>query len=398
MYTIDAIPVHYSYCPDFDSKEFPGVKALVYDGMNIGDKKTKVFAYIGFPKNKTAPVPAIVLVHGGGGHAYAEWVSHWNAQGFAAIAMDTTGYYPDLEKGWCYGLHGIWSNDSYVNAPDNDGSMVHGVDSEISRNWLYHAVADAMIARKIIASFEEVDETRIGICGISWGAIITSLVIGHDPDFAFAIPIYGSGYLGPEHTLGSIAQSFSHESVRNRWLAEERFQNVKIPVLWLCWNDDSSFSIQANTASYLATCNGNSKTRISIVHNMYHGHIAGWSRYESFAFAKSIVFGGVSLPKLQNQPVGRDFTVNIDYVGDFAAAAYYITAPMTYSLHNKFGRKEHTYMDQTWNVISCEIDPDTHQVTGVLPADAVGYYLEIKTLIDDKEFIVTSGYTVISNN
>ena len=168
--------------------------------------------------------------------------------------MDTTGFYPDpeAENGWHYGLYGPFIEDTYTDAPDNDGSMVQGVSSDIEKNWLYHAVADAMIARKLLASQSCVDASKIGICGISWGGVITSLVIGHDPNFAFAIPIYGSGYLGPDHTLGSISGHFQPVSVRNRWLAEDRFDQVKIPVLWLCWNDDNNFSIQANTQSYPA--------------------------------------------------------------------------------------------------------------------------------------------------
>lgn len=398
MYTIDTMPVHYTYCPEFDPKGFPGIRALTYDGMSIGDKKTKVFAYIGFPKDTPAPVPAVVLVHGGGGHAFPEWVARWNAQGFAAIAMDTTGYYPDpeSEKGVHYGLYGTFADDAYTTAPDNDGSMPQGVDSDIEKNWLYHAIADAIIARKILASHAAIDASKIGICGISWGGVITSLTIGHDPNFAFAVPIYGSGYLGSKHTLGSIARHFEPESVRSRFLAEDRFQNVKTPTLWLCWNDDNNFSIQANTASYLDTCQGNRETRLSIVHNMHHSHPAGWVRPESITFAKSIVSGAPALPKLLNQPEGRHCTVDVDYSGNFTAVAYYITSPMTYSVHSKFGGNAYTYMDQTWNIIQCTMNPKTHQVTCDLPTNAAGYYLEIKTLIDGEEFVVTSGYVTVA--
>ena len=313
--------------------------------------------------------------------------------------MDTTGFYPDpeAENGWHYGLYGPFIEDTYTDAPDNDGSMVQGVSSDIEKNWLYHAVADAMIARKLLASQSCVDASKIGICGISWGGVITSLVIGHDPNFAFAIPIYGSGYLGPDHTLGSISGHFQPVSVRNRWLAEDRFDQVKIPVLWLCWNDDNNFSIQANTQSYLDTCSANKETRLSIVHNMYHGHIVGWKRPESIAFAKAMVKGNPILPKLLTQPVGHQFTVDVECDREITASVYYITSPMTYSVHSKFGGNAHTYMDQTWNILPCAVEPATGkcQVKGCLPEDAAGYYVEIKTWIDGNEFVVTSGYTEV---
>ena len=36
----------------------------------------------------------MVLVHGGGGTAFAEWVKAWTSRGYAAIAMDTCGQIP----------------------------------------------------------------------------------------------------------------------------------------------------------------------------------------------------------------------------------------------------------------------------------------------------------------
>lgn len=397
MYHIDSMHVNFRYCPEFDPAEYPGIKALIYDGMSIGTKKTKVFAYFGFPEHIKGSVPGVVLIHGGGGHAFAQWVARWNASGFAAIAMDTTGFYPDplAESGWHYGLYGSFMEDSYIDAPANDGSMEHGVSSDIQQNWLYHAVADAIIARKILAEHPRINATEIGVCGISWGGVITSLVIGHDPNFAFAVPIYGSGYLGPSHTLGSIARHFQPESVRKRWLAEERFPRVKIPVLWLCWNDDNNFSIQANTRSYLDTCEANVETRLSIVNNMYHSHSSGWNRPESIFFAKAIVYGTATLPKLLTQSMGRKFTVDVECDRDFTVSVYYITAPMTYSVYNKFGEGAYTYMDQNWNVLSCDVERLSGKVNGCLPPNAIGYYVEVKTHIDGEEFVISSGYMEI---
>ena len=68
------------------------VKALFFDGLPWKGKPTRVFAYYGIPSNEGGgKVPAIVLVHGGGGTAFARWVKLWNDRGYAAIAMDTCG-------------------------------------------------------------------------------------------------------------------------------------------------------------------------------------------------------------------------------------------------------------------------------------------------------------------
>jgi len=57
---------------------------------------TEIFAFVGIPEGATKenPVPGIVLVHGGGGTAFFQWVSYWVKRGYAAIAMDTDGNMP----------------------------------------------------------------------------------------------------------------------------------------------------------------------------------------------------------------------------------------------------------------------------------------------------------------
>ena len=73
----------------------PGVRAVFYDGLSFQGKPTRVFAWIGTPEHAAGTkVPGIVLVHGGGGSAFAEWVGRWTSRGYAAIAMDLNGEVP----------------------------------------------------------------------------------------------------------------------------------------------------------------------------------------------------------------------------------------------------------------------------------------------------------------
>ena len=69
-----------------------GVKALFYEGAKFKGQPTRVFAYYGAPKEVSAEpgkkVPAMVLIHGGGGTAFDRWVKVWNSRGYAAITMD----------------------------------------------------------------------------------------------------------------------------------------------------------------------------------------------------------------------------------------------------------------------------------------------------------------------
>ena len=52
-----------------------GPRELYYPGVTYNGKPTRVFAYYGKPEGN-GPFPAMVLVHGGGGKAFPDWVKH----------------------------------------------------------------------------------------------------------------------------------------------------------------------------------------------------------------------------------------------------------------------------------------------------------------------------------
>ena len=62
------------------------VRALYDAGETYDGQPTCVFAYYAVPEDTGQRVPAMVLVHGGGGTAFREWVEIWAERGYAAIA------------------------------------------------------------------------------------------------------------------------------------------------------------------------------------------------------------------------------------------------------------------------------------------------------------------------
>lgn len=285
--------------PSFYPKQgtgWEGITALWYEGAKYQGKPTKVFAYLGYPTVKPGEkVPAVVLVHGGGGHAYAEWVKIWNQRGYAAIAMDTTGYFPSEQcrgltgiengpnEGYVRELYGELTDERYTVGPDNDG--LETSDIPLEGQWMYHAVVDTILAHNILRNDARIDERKIGICGVSWGGNITSIAVGCDTRYAFAIPIYGCGYL--EYSKTETCKWTKNERARELWCAERNFHKVNCPVLWLTGLHDQNFSPESNRRSYEATKGTGSI--LCVKEDLLHGHIVAWECEECYQFADKVI-------------------------------------------------------------------------------------------------------------
>ena len=164
-----------------------GVRPIMYEGEDYKNKPTKVFAWYGVPKTGKAPYPAIVLVHGGGGTAFSEWVRRWNERGFAAIAMDLNGSIPI----------GSFERPRPPHRHFAEGANVNNLNPEdpIEEQWAFYSISSIIRAHSLLLSFPEIDKKHIGITGISWGGWLTSLTVGYDQRFCYAAPVYGCGYL-----------------------------------------------------------------------------------------------------------------------------------------------------------------------------------------------------------
>lgn len=144
------------------------VKTFYYAGPSYKGRPTRVFAYYGVPAQTTVnaenqKLPAMILIHGGGGTAFDRWVKVWNSRGYAAIAMDLCGCIP-------VGTYGNWQRHELGGPPGWDASFSQ-LDDPIEDQWQYHAVSAAALAHSLIRSYPEVDAEPIGVTGISWGGL-----------------------------------------------------------------------------------------------------------------------------------------------------------------------------------------------------------------------------------
>jgi dienelactone hydrolase len=261
------------------------VKAVYFDALPWKGKPTKVFAWLGMPADSKGKVPGVVLVHGGGGTAFKEWVQKWNERGFAAISIAVEGQ-TDRKAPAKSGKRGGWKQHAW---PGPKRAGIYGDSAApLTEQWMYHAVADTVLANSLLRSLPEVDAEKVGVAGISWGGVITSTVMGIDGRFAFAIPTYGCGHkFDSKNQYGrSLGKNRLYREV---WDPMVRIKKATMPTLWLSWPGDQHFPLDCQAACYRAMPGA---YMVALLPGMKHSHAAGWNPPDSYAFAESIVRDG----------------------------------------------------------------------------------------------------------
>jgi dienelactone hydrolase len=349
------------------SHDVGSIRALFYEGIDFKGEPTRVFAYVGIPESDT-PVPAMVLVHGGGGTAFHQWVKIWNDRGYAAIAMDLEGHLPEnVATGAGRASHAY-------SGPARAGRF-NDAERPLEEQWMYHAVSDIMIAHTLIASLPEVDADRIGVTGISWGGILSSLVSGIDSRYKCAIPVYGCGYLyeslGHFKSVQSVAEKF--------WDPSHYFVEGSVPTLWVNSDSDGHFSLNSTSHCFKSTSD---HAVLSIHPGLPHGHSAGWNVRrlpEIYAFADHILLGqGAALTRIIQQPSGR--SVELVYESENpieSATVYYLNEPLTYRKPESQPNAKHAGPGE-WLTLAAELDVDAHTVRAQMPETCQTYYVNLR--------------------
>lgn len=351
-----------------------GVRAVFFQGLPWQGKTTRVFAWIGTPEHKPSQkLPAMVLVHGGGGTAFAEWVRLWTKRGYVAIAMDTCGCIPK-------GSYGKWQRDEH-GGPAGWGGFDQ-IDQPISDQWTYHAVADVILAHSLLRSLPEVDPDRIGITGISWGGYLTCITAGIDSRFKFAVPVYGCGFLGDNSAWLQTFENMPPEKSA-KWLSlwdpSSHLPNSKVPMLWVTGTNDFAYPMDSLQKSYRLPTG---PTKLAVRIRMPHGHGgAGENPEEIHSFADSIVNKGEPLATFSDQGA-TDSTA----WAKFTFQGPVINAQLNYT------KDTGQWQKRLWQKTEASIDKNSNTVKATLPVDTKVYYFN---LIDNGGIIVSSEHVEI---
>lgn len=318
------------------------VHSLFYAGEVYQGHPTEVFAFyaspttLGKPAPDKANFPGVVLIHGGGGTAFAEWAWLWAQRGYAAIAMDLSGSRPhaplyDPKTGEPVANQAA-KRDARTRLPNGGPDQGHGekfdaIGGDTSDDWPFHAAANVIRAHSLLRSMAEVDADRTAVTGISWGGYTTCLVASLDDRFKAAVPVYGCGFL----FQGESVQRPSIDNLGDRrqlWIdtydPSALLPRCRVPILFVNGTNDIHYPLDSYQKSF-DLVPGPKQMRIQV--NMPHGHRSGWMPMEIGLFIDSFCRGGTPLP-VPGKPVVEGDQVRLPFQSAMAvkeAVLHYTT-------------------------------------------------------------------------
>ena len=351
-----------------------GVKAVFFEGLPYQGKPTKVFAYYGIPEAKAGAekVPGVVLIHGGGGTAFANWVKLWNDRGYAAIAMDLCGCVP-------VGTYGKWERHPEGGPPGWDASFDQ-IAGPLEDQWQLHAVSAVVLANSLLRSLPNVDADRIGVTGISWGGYLTCLVVGVDTRFRCAVPVYGCGFLGDNSAWLPAFERLGKEKTQ-KWLDQwdpsvYLRRETKVPMLWVNGTNDFAYPMD----SWLRSAELHDPSTLCLRIRMPHGHgPAGENPEEIHVFMNSILKGG------------KPFATFVEGLGEGPhKMVRYKSDVRIVKAELCFTRDSGKWQDRNWESIPAGLSAETAHAD--LPRGATVWFFN---LFDERDCVVTADVLII---
>ena len=367
---IDAIPFAKSLWQEpqyfFDEElDNQGCKAL-FIRSDYNNQESYAFAYLGLPEGELKDKPAVLLIHGGGGTAYYEWVNAWKERGYIALAIDLEGHIPN-KTGTITDAPGDLYHASTYTAPHNQN--LGDENEDITLTWLHYACRTSIIANSFLHHYVGVNPYKIGVCGVSWGGYITSIISGYDDRFAFAIPYYCiTDMVDGPCPIGTYIKSHrSFEIFDNA----EPLKYIETPFLYIGSNTDTHSNIEQASEIVSSMKNGH----ISIINRMLHSHFHALSSVEQFLFAENVL--------------AKKEKLLINFVD---AEHLLITLPQGRKILEGeifFTMDEEINKDTSWRSSSLDIDNlTTTKVIDTKIREGATYYYA--SLIDEKGAVYTS--------
>ncbi len=184
---------------------------------------SEVFAFIARPK-APGKYPGILIFHGSGGAAEVSRAMYWAQRGYVAVAPD---------------LPGVAAAKSLIHTRGRWNSLAtfeerYNVTPSIRNSLLFDAVTSGVKALALLRAQPDVDPTRIGVVGVSYGGYMTCMVSALAGDqVRAAFSVYGCGFF-EDASPGKEALARLSPEKRDLWLrwldAGRRLGGLKAPL------------------------------------------------------------------------------------------------------------------------------------------------------------------------
>ena len=363
------------------------IHSLTYAGEPYLGHDTEVFAFYASPitlgdAQPGATFPGVVLVHGGGGTAFSDWVHLWAKRGYSAIAMDLSGSRPpdpefDPGTGAAIGNghRGPRTRLPQGGPPDGHLEKFGSIGGETGDDWPFHAVANVIRAHTLLRTMPEVDADHTAVTGISWGGFTTCLVASLDSRFKAAVPVYGCGFL---HEGESVQKPLIDAlgDRRGLWVGTydpgSLLPRCTVPIFFVNGTNDVHYVLDSCMKSFDVVPG---EKHIRIEAGMPHGHQPGWAPSEIARFIDSKCRGGPPLP--QPGPI----VVTGDLIAVRCASTTGL-AKATILFTTDTGPRS----ERKWESLPATITGDT--ITAPRPPDAANTWFV--SVIDDHGVMVTT--------
>ena len=352
-----------------------GVEAIYIENEPYRRNRTTVFAWMGLPKLKRGEqCPAMVLLHGGGGTAFDEWVRLWTARGYAAIVIDQCGCQPQIPA-----VDGEPHDRNPSGGPAGWDQSVFQINDPLTDQWQYHAITAAIRAHSLLAHHPDVDAERIGVTGISWGGYLTCLVAGVDERLKCAVPVYGCGFLGEnsgwKHGLFPTRPESDVEKWLEQWDPAVFLPHARMPFLWINGTNDFAYPMDSMQKSYDAQAGPH---QLCLRIEMPHGHPPGWVPAEIMDYTDHLLKGEPPLTEITE--FGHD--------DDSLWARYDSPDPIREAVVC-YTRAHGYWGDRKYNELPAEIDHENQRVCATIPNLSTVCYLN---LIDQRDRLTSTRH------
>ena len=363
------------------------VRSLLYEGEIIAGKPTEVFAFYASPatlqNGPKGPFPGIVLIHGGGGTAFADWVDRWARRGYAAIAMDLGGRRPpapEFDESGRVGPHHRHGREERSRlekggVADSHQEKFQNITTPTREDdWPFHAVANVMRAHTLLRSFPEVDPERTAVTGISWGGYTTCLSASIDDRFKAAVPVYGCGFLHEGESVQKPSIDRLGDAA-DKWVAaydpSSHLGKCTVPTFWVNGTHDKHYVLDSYAKSYQLV---RGPRNIRIEPRMGHSHPAGWEPSEIERFIDSILLDEPALPVVTSvEAAGDQWTVHLEIEGDGDTSLIDVIG----SADVYYTTDEGLRSERDWQSLSAKIEPDRITFRG-FPREANTWLVTVK--------------------